>query len=359
MRLKPLNQQIVVVMGASSGIGRATALGFAARGATVVCSARDEAGLTTLVEEIRARGGKAMALVADVVDPEQMIGVAAFAAQELGRIDTWVHVAAVSVYARFEDTTPAEFARVIEVNLLGQIHGALAALPHLRRAGRGALICVSSIEGMVSLPFQSAYAASKHGMVGFLDSLRIELAREGVPISVTNIMPAGINTPLFQKARTRLGVEPRPSPPVYAPELVSRAILHAACTPRRDLIVGGVGWALVLAQKLSPSLTDAIVGSPAGFESQLTDRPKSPGARDNLFEPSPDELARVEGIYGAETLRDSLITRIELSRAAGVVGRATRAIVASAAQVFAAGWRLGLPKVARASLSRAKGALRR
>jgi NAD(P)-dependent dehydrogenase (short-subunit alcohol dehydrogenase family) len=359
MRLRPLNQQIVVVMGASSGIGRATALGFAARGASVVCSARDEAGLKTLIEEIRARGGKAMALVADVADPAQMIQVAAFAAQELGRIDTWVHVAAVSVYARFEDTTPAEFARVIEVNLLGQVHGALAALPHLRRAGQGALICVSSVEGRVSLPFQSAYAASKHGVVGFLDALRIELAREGVPVSVTNIMPSGINTPLFQKALTRLGVEPRPPPPVYAPELVSEAILHAACTPRRDLVVGGAGWALLLAQRLSPALTDAILRSPAGFDAQLTEHPKSPAARHNLVEPSPPELARVEGIYGAETLKRSLFTRIELSRAAGVIDRATRAIFAAGARVFEAGWRVGIPRVARASLTRARGALRR
>lgn len=359
MRLKPLNQQIVVVMGASSGIGRAAALNFAARGATVVCSARDSGGLATLVDEISARGGKAVAIVADVADPEQMIGVAAFTAQKLGRIDTWVHVAAVSVYARFEDTTPAEFARVIEVNLLGQIHGALAALPHLRRAGRGALICVSSVEGHVSLPFQSAYAASKHGVVGFLDSLRLELAREGVAVSVTNIMPSGINTPLFQKALTRLGVEPRPPPPVFAPELVSRAILHAACTPRRDLVVGGMGWAILLAQRLSPSLTDAILRSPAGYDSQLTDRPKSPEARNNLFAPSPDNLARVEGIFGAETLRSSLFTRLELGRGAGVLRRVTSAVASVAAWVFERAWRLGLPTAARANPSRRSSEVQR
>ena len=349
MRLKPLNQQVVVVMGASSGIGRATALNFAAHGATVVCSARDGGGLATLVDEISARGGKAVAVVADVADPEQMTSVAAFTAQELGRIDTWVHVAAVSVYARFEDTSPAEFARVIEVNLLGQIHGALAALPHLRSAGGGALICVSSVEGQVSLPFQSAYAASKHGVVGFLDSLRIELSREGVAVSVTNIMPSGMNTPLFQKALTRLGVEPRPPPPVYAPELVSRAILHAACTPRRDLVVGGAGWALQLAHRLSPAITDAILRSPAGYDSQLTDRPKSPQARSNLFEPSLDTLARVEGIFGAETLRKSLFTRLELGRGAVLLQRAASAVASVAARAFEAGWRLGLPKAARST----------
>jgi NAD(P)-dependent dehydrogenase (short-subunit alcohol dehydrogenase family) len=351
MRLKPLNEQIVVVMGASSGIGRATALNFAAHGATVVCSARDGGGLATLVDEITARGGKAVALVADVADPAQMVAVADFTAKELGRIDTWVHVAAVSVYARFEDTTPAEFARVVEVNLLGQVHGALAALPHLRAAGQGALICVASVEGRVSLPFQSAYAASKHGVIGFLDSLRIELEREGAPISVTSILPSGINTPLFQKALTRLGVEPRPPPPVYAAELVSQAILHAACTPRRDLVVGGAGWALTVAHRLSPSITDAILRSPAGYDSQLTTRPKSPEARSNLFQPSLETLARVEGIYGAETLRKSLFTRIELSAGAVALQRAANAVASVAARVFEAGWRLGLPRAASRSRS--------
>jgi NAD(P)-dependent dehydrogenase (short-subunit alcohol dehydrogenase family) len=351
MRLKPLNQQVVVVMGASSGIGRATALGFAAKGATVVCSARDEGGLSTLVEEIRRRGGKAVAIVADVADAEQMIGVADCAAQELGGIDTWVHLSAVSVYARFEETRPAEFARVIEVNLLGQIHGALAALPHLRQSGGGSLVCVSSVEGMISLPFQSAYAASKHGIVGFLDSLRLELQREGVPINVTNIMPAGINTPLFQKALTRLGVEPRPTPPVYAPELVSRAILHAACHESRDIIVGGAGWALLLARRISPYLTDAALRGRPGFESQLTDRPKSPDAPNNLFEPSPVREARVEGIFGDETRSRSLITQIELSRAAAVVRRVARASFEIVARVFEAAWRLGLPRAARRNLA--------
>lgn len=355
MRLKPLNQQIVVIIGASSGIGRATAMDFAARGATVVCVARDEAGLATLVEEIRDKGGRALAVTAEAADAEQMKSVAAYAVQELGRIDTWVHLAAVSVYARFEDTLPAEFARVIEVNLLGQIHGALAALPHLRRAGGGALICVSSVEGMVSLPFQSAYAASKHGVVGFLDSLRLELQREGAPISVTNILPAAINTPLFQKALTRLGVEPRPPPPVYAPELVSRAILHASCHEARDLMVGGAGMALLLARRISPYLTDAILQSRAGFDSQLTDRPKSEDAPNNLFEPSSARDARIEGDFGAEMVRRSLLTELSLSRAGAAARWIARRISGVAARVFTAGWRLTLPKAARRGLSHGPG----
>ncbi len=358
MRLKPLNEQVVVVMGASSGIGRATALAFAARGATVVCSARGERGLATLVEEIRDKGGHAMAFTAEVADAEQMKSVADLAAQTLGRIDTWVHLAAVSVYARFEETTPAEFARVIEVNLLGQIHGALAALPHLRRAGRGSLICVSSVEGVVPLPFQSAYAASKHGVVGFLDSLRLELQREGVPINVTNILPSGINTPLFQKALTRLGVEPRPTPPVYAPELVSGAILHAAGHEARDIVVGGGGKALLLARRISPYLTDALLGSRIGFASQLTDRRKGPDAPNNLFKPSLARYARVEGEHSAEARSRSLYTQLSLTRGADAVRSIVRGLSGVAARVFEAGWILSLPKAMRKSLSRRRVARR-
>jgi NAD(P)-dependent dehydrogenase (short-subunit alcohol dehydrogenase family) len=352
MRLKPLKEQIVVVMGASSGIGRATALDFAAHGATVVCAARDERGLATLVEEIRAKGGRALAFTAEVADPDQMKNVADRAAQTLGRIDTWVQVAAVMLFARFEDTSPAEFARMIEVNLLGQIHGALAALPHLRRAGRGALVSVSSIEGKVSFPLQSAYAASKHGVVGFLDALRLELQREGVPISVTNIMPSGINTPLYQKALTRLGVEPRPTAPVYAPELVSRAILHAASHEAREIVVGGAGHWLLLAQRLSPTLADAILRTRIGVESQLTDLRRSADAPNNLFKPSLARYAHVEGDHGTETLRRSLATQLSLSRAADGVRWITRGVSEITAKVAEAGWILSLPKVARKSLAR-------
>ena len=155
MQLKPLQEQVAVVVGASSGIGRETALRLAERGAKVVAAARGEAGLSSLVGEIAARGGEATYAVCDVVDFERVKAVAETAAQRFGRIDTWVNVAAVSVYARFEDTAPEEFRRVMEVNYLGQVHGALAALPHLRRAGGGALIAVSSVESIVSLPMKA------------------------------------------------------------------------------------------------------------------------------------------------------------------------------------------------------------
>ncbi|MFH7027629.1 MAG: SDR family oxidoreductase [Heteroscytonema crispum UTEX LB 1556] len=284
MQLKPINQQVVAVVGASSGIGRNAALQFASRGAKVVVAARSQAGLESLVEEIRGLGGEATAVVADVTVFEQVNAIAQKAVEQYGRLDTWVHNAAVELYAAFETTTAEEFKRVIDVNLMGQVHGAMVALPHLKREGRGALIHVSSIEAKRSLPLQSAYAAAKHGIDGFLESLRVELMHEKLPISVTNVMPASINTPIFNKARTKLGVKPMGVPPLYQPSLVAKAIVEAAENPKRDVVVGDAGKVILLAQRISPSLVDAFMERTA-FKAQRTNEPKSEEAPDNLFEP--------------------------------------------------------------------------
>ncbi|MFP5370300.1 MAG: SDR family NAD(P)-dependent oxidoreductase, partial [Actinomycetes bacterium] len=163
MVLKPVRDQVVVVMGASSGIGRATAARFAAKGAKVVVAARGGAGLRTLVEEIRAAGGQACAEVADVTDAAAMQRVAERAVAEYGGLDTWVHSAAVLLVAPFGNTTPEEFSRVVDVNLLGQVHGAMAALPHLQRTG-GAFVSISSMGAKRGVPLQTAYCAAKHGV---------------------------------------------------------------------------------------------------------------------------------------------------------------------------------------------------
>jgi NAD(P)-dependent dehydrogenase (short-subunit alcohol dehydrogenase family) len=192
VQLKPVKEQVVVLMGASSGIGRETALRFTKRGAKVVVSARGEQGLDSLVDEIRRSGGEAVAIPAEVTDFEQVKAVADRTVEEYGRLDTWVHLAAVGLFATFEQTTPEEFERVIDVNLMGQVYGAMAALPHLKREGCGALIHISSVEAKRSFPFHSAYGASKHGIDGFLEALRVELKHEGWPISVTQVMPGTI-----------------------------------------------------------------------------------------------------------------------------------------------------------------------
>jgi NAD(P)-dependent dehydrogenase (short-subunit alcohol dehydrogenase family) len=284
MKLKPIEQQVVVVVGASSGIGRESALQFAQRRAKLVVSARSESGLSSLVSEIFQMGGEAIAAPADVSELEQVQKVADRAIEHYGRIDTWVHAAATSVIAPFEKTTPEEFRRVVDVTMMGQVYGAMVALPHLKREGQGALIHVSSVEARRSLPLQSAYSASKHGVEGFLDSLRVELLYEKAPISVTNILPAVINTPFYNKARTKIGVMPTGVPPYYQPSLVAEAILHAAEHPTRDIIVGDVGRVLDLMQKLSPGLVDALLALVA-VKGQKTNIPKSEDAPNNLFEP--------------------------------------------------------------------------
>jgi NAD(P)-dependent dehydrogenase (short-subunit alcohol dehydrogenase family) len=285
VQLKPVEEQVVALMGASSGIGRETALRFAERGARVVVSARSEEGPNSLVEEVRDKGGQATAIPAEVTDFEQVKAVASGAVEKYGRLDTWVHLAAVGLFATFEQTTPEEFARVIDVNLMGQVYGAMTALPHLKREGRGALIHISSVEAKRSFPFHSAYGASKHGIDGFLEALRVELKHEGWPISVTQVMPATINTPFFDKGRTKLGVKPVGIPPIYEPETVANVILYAAENPARDLVSGGAAQALIINQRLSPRMLDTVLATRAGFSPQLTDEPRSKDDPDNLYAP--------------------------------------------------------------------------
>ncbi len=298
MQLKPIGEQVVALMGASSGIGRDAALQFAERGAKVMISARGEEGLSTLVEEIRGKGGEAAYIVADTSDFEQVRAVADRTVEEYGRLDTWIHLAGVVLYATFEQTTPEEFERVIDINLMGQVYGAMAALPYIKREGRGALIHVSSVEAKRAFPFHSAYASSKHGIDGFLEAMRVELKHEGWPISVTQVMPGTINTPLFDKGRSKIGVKPVGMPPIYEPETVTNVLLHAAEHPERDLMAGGAAAALALNQRLSPRLLDAVLSTRAGFSPQMTNEPSSESDPDNLFGP----------ISGHDTVRNGFRT---------------------------------------------------
>ncbi|YAF97462.1 MAG: SDR family oxidoreductase [Nodularia sp. CChRGM 3473] len=296
MQLKPINQQVVAVVGASSGIGRQTALQFARRGAKVVVSARGESKLKSLVEEIRGFGGEATYVVADVEVFEQVKAIADKTIEVYGRLDTWVHAAAIGIFATFDKITPEEFKHVIDVNLMGQVYGAMVALPHLKREGRGALIHISSIEGRRSLPYQSAYSAAKHGIEGFIEAMRVELQHEKFPISVTSVKPAVINTPFWNNGLTKLGVKPSGIPPYYDPQLVADAILYAAEHPTRDLLVGDVAKIIDLLERISPSLVDSLLLL-IGFQLQRTSEPKSEDAPNNFYQPVP-EHDRIEGDFG-------------------------------------------------------------
>ncbi|RPJ37597.1 MAG: SDR family NAD(P)-dependent oxidoreductase, partial [Chloroflexi bacterium] len=239
---------------------------------------------------------KIVGMEADVTNFEQVKSVADQVVQRFGRIDTWVNLAAVSEWALFEDTSPDEFHRIIEVNLLGQAYGAMASLPYLKQqTGGGALIFVSSIAGRAPIPYQSAYNASKHGVLGLVETLRQEVKYTESPVSVTAILPASVSTPMFEKARTKIGVEPEPIKPVYEVRMAARAIAYAAQHPVRELIVGDSGYMITFMRRLAPTLTSNYLGA-AGFRQQRSQEFKSSQAPDNLYEHVSEET-QVEGEY--------------------------------------------------------------
>jgi NAD(P)-dependent dehydrogenase (short-subunit alcohol dehydrogenase family) len=305
---KSVSDQVVVIAGASTGIGRATALAFAAEGARVVCAARGARALDSLVAEIRESGGRAVAVPTDVADPAAVRALASAAEGVYGRIDTWVNSAAVSVWGRVEEITDEEFDRVMRVNFLGHVHGARAALPALRRAGGGVIIGISSVEGVRAVPLHAPYTASKFALRAFYDCLRMELAQEGEPIAVTTILPASIDTPFFEHARSRLGAMVKPPPPVYAPEVVAASIVYAAAHPRREIPVGGSAVGFLLGQRISPALADALLSVRRfGVATLRADRPDN--GTDNVDAPL-DEPGQVHGSYPGRVLRHSLFTRL-------------------------------------------------
>lgn len=309
IRLKPIGVQVAVVFGASSGIGRLTALEMAQRGAKVCVASRSIEGLKSLVAEIEAAGGDAFYVAADAADFEQVKAVADKCVERYGRIDTWVHAAGAFMLATVEKSEPEEYKRLIEVNLLGQIYGAKAALPHMKARG-GALIHVTSVEAWRTAPYQSAYGASKHGVHGFLQVLRVELAHEEIPVVVTEILPAAINTPIYEKGRNKMPFKLRPVPPIYHPQIVADAILYAAENPTRDLIAGASGLGVVYTERLSPQLAD-FFSETVGFTFQNAgDKDSEEQFEDNLFAPV-SGYDTVEGGFSGEQFMSDPYTYIK------------------------------------------------
>jgi NAD(P)-dependent dehydrogenase (short-subunit alcohol dehydrogenase family) len=288
LELKPLSEQVVVVYGASSGIGRVTALEAVRRGARVIGAGRDEQALTSLREEADTiRSGRLETGVGDVADFSRVAHIADLAIARFGRIDTWAHVAGVGQWGRVQEMLPEEYKRVIEVDLLGPIWGALASLQHLRRDG-GAYIVVSSEEARRGFALMSSYSAAKHGVHGFVESMRIELEHDHVPVSVTEIMPGTIRTPFFENARSVLGVRGSGPPPAYSPEKVAEAILDAAEHPKREVVVGGAAKLQLAMQKVSPRLVDVMSRSKAAWRAERSEEPRRP-TDDALFTPPAGE----------------------------------------------------------------------
>jgi NAD(P)-dependent dehydrogenase (short-subunit alcohol dehydrogenase family) len=327
--LRPISEQVVVITGASSGIGRETAIQFGQQGASVVLAARNETALREVEKEVERLGGQPQVVVTDVAEWEQVKRLAREAIERFGRIDTWVNNAAASEYATIEEMTVEEIERQIQVILMSQIYGMKAALPHLKRQGQGTIINNASGLAKRSVPLQGAYCAAKHGIKGFTDTLRMELEHERSGVNVTLLMPSSINTPLFDHARSKLGVEPMPIPPVYEPRVVAEAILFAAEHPRRDIVVGGAGKMLDVMERISPSLVDRfMLARGQMFEKQKTDQPDN--GQDNLFEPV-GGTGSTTGDFGRNSKSTSIYTRYleqHPNRKRALLGAATAGAVA-------------------------------
>ena len=309
VRLKPLGDQVIVITGASSGIGLVTAKQAAAAGARVLLVARNQASLDAAVAEIRAAGGRATALAADVADEQKVDAIAEVARREFGTIDTWVNNAAVSMYGRVMELPTGDLRRQMDVNYWGQVYGSRAAVRAMQERG-GALINVGSALSDRAIPLQAGYCAAKHALKGFTDALRMELEEAGVPISVTLVKPASIDTPFFDKARTYMDTEPQPVPPVYAPEVAAHVILRAATEPIREILAGGAGAKLSLA-RLLPRLADLYMERWT-FDAQRSREPARSRA-DNLYLHVDDDGGERGKNWDGHTRESSLYTKASLN----------------------------------------------
>ncbi len=304
-----LSQQVVVITGASSGIGRETAIQLGRRGARVVLAARNERALQGAVAEVEQAGGTARYVVTDVSDWNQVDHLAGQAVEHFGRIDTWINNAGISIYANISQTTAAEMRRVVEVILLGEMFGTKAAFEQMKaQGGEGLIINVSSALARRSVPLQAAYCAAKHGITGFTEAVRLELKEDHPGITLIEVLPSSVNTPLFAHARSKLGVKPMPIPPIYEPSVVANALVHACEHPQREIVVGGSGKALVVAQKASASLVDRyLLQGQRGTRQQRSDRPDD--AEDNLFAPM-DGPGSTTGDWSEQSKSSSVYTAV-------------------------------------------------
>ena len=309
-RYKPmkLRDQTIVITGASSGIGLATARMAASRGARVLLTSRNEYDLQKVTREICARGGSAGFVVADVTDPEAMDRVAEAAVREFGGFDTWVNNAGVSIYGKLTEVPLADKRQVFETNLWGVVHGCRTAVKHLRHKG-GTIINIGSIVSDRAIPLQGIYSASKHAVMGYTDALRMELEHDRIPISVTLVKPSSIDTPFLDHARNYMTDAPTFPPPVYDPDVVARAILKCAERPMREITVGGGGRLLATMGRIAPRTMDRYME--AVMFDQQRDPERRPDRADSLFAPGDDGLAR--GPYSGHVMKSSAYTRAVMS----------------------------------------------
>jgi short-subunit dehydrogenase len=296
VKLRKIDEQVMVITGATSGIGLTTARRAAEQGARLVLAARSGDALDQLASELRRQGTQVATVAADVGVQGDVERIGQTAMERFGRIDTWVNNAGISIYGRIEDVPVEDQHRVMQTNFWGIVYGSLEAIKHMKTRGGGALINLGSEVSDVSAPLQGIYSASKHAVKGYTDALRLELEKEGAPISVTLVRPTAIDTMFVAHARNYMEKEPALPPPVYAPELVADAILYAAQHPKRDVFVGGKSKAVSLGSVTMPGTLDRVMRA-LMFKQQQTDIPSQPGRRDALYEPDNSrELHERQGV---------------------------------------------------------------
>ncbi len=289
--------KVVVITGAGAGVGRATATEFARNGCDVALLSRDPERLEHAASELRRFGVRALPIPTDVADAKAVDAAADKVEQELGPIDVWVNVAMATVFAPVHKLTAEEFQRGTAVTYLGQVHGTMAALRHMRPRNRGSIVFVGSALAYRSVPLQSVYCGAKSAIRGFLDSLRSELIHDKINVTLTEVDLPAVNTPQFDWARNKMGHKAQPVPPIYQPEVPARAIYFGAFNPRRQIWVGFPTVVAILANRIAPSLIDRYLAK-SGYSGQLTSQPSDPEAPGNLFEP-------VKGAYSAHGRFDS------------------------------------------------------
>lgn len=305
---------VVVVTGASAGLGRAVAHAFAREGARIGLISRDEQALHATAQEVYELGGTALLLPADVSNEDAIEEAAARVERELGPIDVWVNNAMISVFSPIKETEAREFRRVTEVNYLGYVHGTLAALRRMLPRDRGRIIQIGSALAVRSIPLQAAYCATKHAIVGFTDSLRCELYHDHSQVKVSVVHMPAMNTPQFTWVKSRMPNLPQPVPPIYEPEVGARVVHHAALcrSPRREYWVGASTVCVILGQKFFPGLADRYLGK-TGYKAQQRNQKDSPDRPNNLWQPVPTSLG-AHGPFDRETHDSSVQVDLDLHR---------------------------------------------
>ncbi len=288
----PESQQpeVVVITGASAGVGRATARAFAKRGARIGLIARDRERLEAAKRDVEELGGQALVLPADVADAAAVESAAETVERAFGPIDVWVNNAMTAVFAEFKDVTPEEYRRVTDVVYHGQVYGTMAALKRMLPRDRGTIVLVGSALAYRGIPLQSAYCGAKHATQGMFDSIRAELLHAGSNVHLTMVQMPALNTPQFAWVRSKLPNKAQPVPPIYQPEIAADAIVYAAHHRRREIYVGHPTVKAIVGNKIAPGYGDRYLAR-NGFESQQLDAPEDPNRPDNLFEPVPGDYA--------------------------------------------------------------------